>query len=274
MDCGQILETLDAYAIGATLDDETSSIETHVASCVGCWSELEKARETASLISLTVPMRQAPDRLRERIISTAQRETSPGQGGKRRGFLERLGLGWPAAAGAMGVASVAAIAFGLSMQQQVDDLQAENSTLQASLRAETFDLGQQLAETEARVDEQEVLLAVAADEEATETEIEPALQSMEAGAHYTYSSDARAGVVECYGMQPLPPGKLYQMWVVAEDGTHPVATFLPGDGECLVAVDFAGLQSPATAIGVTVESIPGALDEPDGAWVLYSEFPD
>jgi anti-sigma factor RsiW len=127
MSCDQILELLDAYALGAVEPEEATGVEHHVAECVGCWNELGRAQETAALLTLSVPLKQAPERLGQRIISTAQRETSPIRGGEKQGFFRRLGVGWPALAGTLGVASVAAFAFGISMQEQVNDLEAENS---------------------------------------------------------------------------------------------------------------------------------------------------
>jgi hypothetical protein len=273
MDQEHVIEQLDAYAIGALEAPEADGIERHVADCVSCWNELGRAQEAASLLALSVPMHEAPARLGERIISTAQRETSPiPVRTEGRGFFARLGLGWPAAAGAMGMASVALIAFGMYTQNQVNDLEDENAQLSSQLQASTFALEQELASTQAQVEEQEILLAVSSDEQAQEFEVAP--RSGDVGnAQYTYSPNGKQGVVECYGLDPLPPGMLYQLWVVSEDGAHPMATFLPQDGECLVTMSLGYLESPPTGIGVTTELIPGGLDEPEGEWVLYSELP-
>ena len=273
MSCEQIVEILDAYALGAVEPEEAANVEGHVADCVECWNELGRAHEAAALLALSVPRLEAPALLGERIISTAQREATPVRAEKKPSLFERLGFGWPAAAGAMGVASVAAIVFGLSMQQQVNDLEDENAALNSELRASTFALEQDLANTEARVEEQEILLAVSSDDNAQELEVAPMSTNDNGAARYTYSADVRQGVVECYGMETLPPGMLYQVWVVNEDGTHPMATFQPQDGKCLVTMSLGYLDSPPTGIGVTVETIPGGLDGPSGEWALYSEIP-
>jgi len=272
MDCEQILEMLDAYALGAAAPEEASSVEGHVADCVECWNELGRAQEAAALLALSVPLHEAPARLGERIISTAQREASPIRAEKKPGLLGRLGLGWPAAAGTMGLASVVAIVFGLSMQQQVNDLEDENATLNSELRASTFALEQDLADTEARVAEQEILLAVSSDENAQEFEVTPRTAGTQSAAHYTYSPGDRQGVIECYGLEPLAPGMLYQLWVTNEDGDHAMATFQPQNGECLVTMSLGYLDSPPTGIGVTIETIPGGLDE-HSEWVLYAKIP-
>jgi len=266
-----VIELLDAYALGALEEAETNSVEAHVADCVECWNEMTTAQEAAGLLSLSVAIHEAPARLGERIISTAQRETSPVPIERRRGFWGRFSR--PIGIGAMGVASVAVIAVGLTMQQQVDDLEAENAALNAELRAETFALEQELADTEARVAEQEILFAVSSDENAQEFAVAPRSGSVEGSASYAYSPDARQGVVECIGLEPLPPGMLYQLWVESDEGTHPMATFQPVDGECLVTMSLGYLESAPTAIGITTEMIPGGLDEPSTPWLLYSEIP-
>jgi hypothetical protein len=277
MDSEHVLEQLDAYALGAVEEDEAKVIEEHIAECVGCWNELGRAQETAALLTLSVPLHQAPERLGQRIISTAQRETSPIRAEEKRGFFQRIGMGWPALAGTFGVATVAAFAFGLSMQQQVSDLEGENSALSADLRASTFALEQELASTKSQVETQEILFEVSNDEDAQQFDVMPVAstgpRSDPGVARYTYSASESQGVVECTGLDPLPPGMLYELWVVNDDGTHPVATFQPQDGECLVTMKLGYLESPPTGIGVTTETIPGGLDEPDGDWILYSEIP-
>lgn len=277
IDSEHVLELIDAYALGAVEEQEAAVIEEHVAECVPCWNELGRAQETAAMLSLSVPLHQAPERLGQRIISTAQRESSPVRTEEKRGFFGRIGIGWPALAGTLGVATVAAFAFGLSMQQQVNDLEGENSTLTADLRASTFALEQELASTKSQIETQEILFEVSSDEDAQEFAVMPVAStgpsSDPAVAQYTYSASEHQGVVECTGLEPLPPGTLYELWIVNDEGSHPVGTFQPQDGECLVTMQLGYLESPPTGIGVTTEVIPGGLDEPEGDWVLYSEIP-
>ena len=42
MDCDQVGELLDAYALGAAEADEAAALEEHVADCVRCWSSSMK----------------------------------------------------------------------------------------------------------------------------------------------------------------------------------------------------------------------------------------
>ena len=40
VDCQQVAEMLDAYALGALGAEEVRAVEAHVADCVSCWEEV------------------------------------------------------------------------------------------------------------------------------------------------------------------------------------------------------------------------------------------
>ena len=133
MDCQEVRELLDAYALGATEPVESEGLERHLSDCIRCWEELSEAQRTAAALSLAVGIEAAPARLRDRVLSQAERE-----GRRERGFWgirQALGRGWPALAGAVAAAGVAALAFAAVLQLEVNDLRDENDEMAFQLQS-------------------------------------------------------------------------------------------------------------------------------------------
>lgn len=74
MECEQIGELLDAYALGALSPEETGPIEEHLADCLRCWEHLNESQKAAALLVLAVPLEQPREELRRRIIAQAAKE--------------------------------------------------------------------------------------------------------------------------------------------------------------------------------------------------------
>lgn len=275
MDCQQIMELLDGYALGASDEKETRHIESHVADCVRCWEELSKAQQTAALLALSVPIHQAPARIGERIMSQVQREKAGIRNVEDKApFWQRFRLGWPVASGAFAATSAAAVIFAAFLQVQVSDLKDENSALESNLRSATFSMEQQLAAADTRLTEQQTIFTVLADSNKEEVKVGPSSATVQATAYYTWSPDTKKGFVRCENLPSLPPGKVYQLWVTSERKAHPVATVQPDNGWCQVPLDMDFLTGDMAGIGISVEQLPGGIERPKGGWLLYAHFPD
>ncbi len=272
MDCTEILDVLGAYALGAADAEETKWVEEHVADCVKCWEELEREQQAAALLSLAVPIESVSPRLEARIISQAQRDKVGVRTEPRPNIFQRLRLGWPATAGAFGVASVAAIVFSSALQMQVQDLQDENNRLSQEVRDSTLTLQQQLQQTDSVLEEQQAVFAVLSDDSAPTIKVSAAGQ--DAAAYYSWSPETKKGFIRCENMPALPVGKTYQVWVTSQKVAYPIGTFSSEDGTCQVTTDVNFLDAKPAGIGISVESLPGALEHPTGGWMLYAHFSD
>jgi hypothetical protein len=272
MDCEQVRELLDAYALGATEPGDAKAVEEHVADCVRCWDELSTGQRTAALIALTVPIEQAPARLEQRIIAQAQRERSPKL--ERAPFWQRLRT-WPAAAGALSAASLAALSVSAFLGFQVQDLHNQNSDLQAQLSSTTTTLQQQLADTNNQLADQRSISTILSDDTRKQIDMSPPGGNGIAEAYYTWSPDSRKGFMVCDNLPSLKPGEVYQVWVVTDSSQSvPMATFTSTDGTCQATMDFAAvsLTGRPTGIGVTAEDAPGGATQPTGPWLLYAHL--
>ena len=103
IDCEEVIELLDAYALGASETADSRAIEEHVTDCVRCWEELSKAQRTAALVALSVPIEAAPARMESQIMQYAARQRRTASGERSAGA--RVRFGWPATAGALGLAA-------------------------------------------------------------------------------------------------------------------------------------------------------------------------
>ena len=274
MDCQQIMELLDGYALGASDEQETRHIESHVADCVRCWEELSKAQQTAALLALSVPIQQAPARLGEQIVAQAQREKAGVQSVDRASFWQRFRFGWPVASGGLAATSAAAIVFATFLQVQVSDLQDENTNLMSDFRSATFSMEQQLADADSRLSEQQTIFTVLSDSKKKEVEVGASSETVQATAYYTWSPDTEMGFVRCENLPPLPPGKVYQLWVTADGEAYPISTVQPENGWCQEPLNLSFLTADLAGIGISVEQLPGGIERPAGGWLLYAHLPD
>jgi hypothetical protein len=269
LDCEQIRELLDAYALGAADSAEVKVIEEHVGDCVRCWDELSSSQATAALLALSVRIEHPDPRLEQRIMSLAQRETKPRE--ERVPFWRRLTVSpWPATAGAFGAISIAALVVTSLLHFQVQDMQDQNADLETQLRALTFNLQQNVQLTSSQQAEQEEIFSILADDSHREVAV-TAKDSSSGEAYYTWSSEKEKGFVICDGLPALSPGMVYQLWFVVGGVAYALQPFISSNGSCQVTLDLSFLQQRPDGIGITVEKAPGAT-RPSKPWLMYGDF--
>ncbi|HUF52531.1 MAG TPA: anti-sigma factor [Dehalococcoidia bacterium] len=269
MDCSEIRELLDAYAISATSRAEADSVERHVADCVRCWEELSKAQRTAALLALSVPMEEAPPAIGARLMAEARRDLAGIHTERRAPLLQRLRFGWSTAAAGLGAASVAALAFAGFLQAQVNDLRDENQVLQSEISAATVSLAQQNQALASASETQASLIRLAGETTSVEMTTSPQAEE-EVSVAYTWSTDHRSGVVTCQDLADPPEGKVYQVWFSAGGSRYPAASFTPEDGSCLIAVDVPDGWREPTGVGISLEDPEAVANHPQDGWLAYA----
>jgi hypothetical protein len=253
MDCEQVKELLDAYALGAAEADEAIAIEEHVADCVRCWSSLDEAQRAAAAIALSTAFRRPPQSLRDRIVAEAERGESAA--GPRFGaLLRRL---WPAGAGLLAAGAAASLAFALVLQSEVSDLNDKNDSLVAQMDAAGDQLG-----------EQRQLMAVLASPDVQGVSLKPTDPASQAEAVYYWSSGT--GALLCNNLPALEPGQAYQVWLLTEDESYFAGSLATWDGIGQLGMDLRDLPERPIAIGVSIEDDPGAQTPRE--MFLYAEF--
>jgi anti-sigma-K factor RskA len=257
VDCNEVRDLLDAYALGAASAEEAYAIEGHVAGCPDCWAELDKSRRTASLLAVSVPMRRAPDHLRRRIMRRAQADERIDTPTSR---VRRL---WPSRRPAIAGLGLAGIALVLAsvLQFQLTDL-----------RGDRDQLAEELSAASSEIEQQRQIVAVLSASDSQKLPMQPVALRSEAESVYNWSRESAAGFVLCNNFPALPAGRVYQVWFVFQAGAEPVATFLPsGDGGCQIPMDLSRVESRPAGIGISIEPEGGSM-RPSGGWFAYASF--
>jgi FtsZ-binding cell division protein ZapB len=273
VDCNEIRDILDAYAISATSREESDAIETHVADCVRCWEELTKAQRTAALLALSSPIVEAPEHLESRVMAEARRGLASIRSEQNVPFLQRLRFGWSAAAAGLGAASVAALAFAGFLQAQVNDLRDENNSLEASMAEAAVELqrkDQQIENVSETTSQIANLLG-----ETTTVEMTPKDTADESMIiQYSWGEDHRSGAVKCHDVPPPPDGQVYQVWFSTGGSRYAAGSFIPQDGDCFVPIELPDewTQEPV-GVGVSIEDPEAVVDKPQDGWLAYAYLP-
>ncbi len=253
MDCQEVAEILDAYALGAAERSEGRGLEEHVGDCLRCWEELNKAQRTAALLALSLPVADAPDHLRERIM---RKVASQGWWGRTIPvLLPRLRLARPMVASFAGVAVLGFAAF---MQTEMSNLRGDNSALELKVARVDSDL-EQARQVEA------VLLAG----DSQQVPINPASTTSGATGAYHWSAATGIGVIFLTNMPPLTWGSSYQAWFTFGDAAISAGTCFTVGGFCRFEVDLSVMSAPPDAVGISVEPLGGS-GEPTGGWVMFA----
>ncbi len=254
--CQEVLELLDAYALGAVDKAEAAEVERHVADCVPCWEELVKSQRTAALLALSVPIRQAPRYLVSRIIARAERERRPAT----PAFASPLRPSWRTTARLLGFAGVAALVLAGFLQVQM-----------SNLRGDKNELADQLSATSSKLEQQRQIVAVLSAEDTQKIAMEPAALRSEAESVYNWSRENASGFVVCHNFPLQAAGRVYQVWFVSEGKVEPVATFVPQEGSCQIPMDMSRIDWRPEGIGISIEP-EGGSDSPTRPWLLYASF--
>jgi len=240
---------LAGHAIGSLSDPDARDAERLIRNDEDAAREFEAYRDLADLIALSVPMRRADPRLRDRVIQAARRSTWRGRRNYRR-FLPVAG---------MAAALMLVTFWAVSLQSTIHGLREEQSALAAIVEADAKrldeldlsaasaqqagDLGVKL---ETALRDQQLVLAVQADPDARLTELTPTSAAHGGSGRYYWSDANKAGVLLVYGMPPLPLGASYRVWL--EDGqsrTVLSSTFdTDARGDSSVVLAFDGEERP------------------------------
>lgn len=255
MDCEQVKELLDAYALGAAEADEAQALEEHVADCVRCWSSLDEAQRAAAAIALSTAFQRAPDSLRKRILAEAERSKRPA-GPRQRQGLARL---WPVGGAMLVTAAAASLALALFLQTEVSDLRDEN-----------VELATEVETASARLTEQQQVMTVLFAPDREQVNLESTDPDSSAAAVYNWSRSAGAGALLCNNLPTLQEGQAYQVWFLTADSSYTAGTFNTWEGIGQLSMDLDGVPERPVAIGVSIQDAGGA-QEP-GKMILFAEL--
>ena len=240
MNCDELRDHYELYALGIAEDPERSEIRAHLdRNCSTCVPGVRGARELTTLIGATAPAVEAPARLRKRVLAIAGGQTA-------------TRLNWsPVWAAVAAGAVIAAIVFNVRVQRASAELAqavAELRRVQSESAAETREL--------ARLNE---AFAILNQPDARQVVFGGGAPQPPRGR--IFLDPARGVLLLASNLPPAPTGKTYEMWVIPKaKGSKPVPAGLfqsAADGTALHVlpgpVDVAG----TAAVAVTLEPAAG-----------------
>ncbi len=232
MEREEVHELTAAYALDALGDAEEAEYEEHLRHCERCREELAAFQETATALAFAAPAAAPPPALRERILEQARSE---------RPNVVPLPPRWTRRAATAVAATAAAAAVGVGVW--------------------AAGLSSTLGEERAARDRLEQATAILARPDAERIRVEGAN-----GALVVAPTGEAALVLT--GLDPLPAGRTYEAWVIADEKPRPAGLFDVRDETTVVALE---RSVPAGAVvAVTIEP-EGGVEEPTGEPLFTAE---
>lgn len=250
----QFAEDLALYAMGTLEGAERSRLEQHLATCEGCRQELANFHGDLSLMAMATSGPKPPQRARQRLLDAIAKEPRAAVGETRRAsrFNWWAAFGWAAA---------------VAMLLVVIQLRRENYFLHQSVNTLAALTGQQTIEL---ANAARVVDTLTAPESQTATLVASKTRPQPQGKAF-YLRNRSGLVFVANNLAPLPPDKIYELWLIPTSGA-PIAAglFKPDAKGNATVVNPPGLPAgvEAKTFAVTLESASGPHDAPRGTGVM------
>lgn len=230
-----VTDELELYALGALAPIDRARVAAHLSECPACREQARAIDEVVQELPETLPGREAPGQLRERILASARAELAAVRAPRRDpAWIARL------LRPALAVAAVMWLAVGA-----------------AAVINENLSLSNELK--------------VVASERAS---YESIVEGIRQGGRWWYMAgkddwagsggtliapraEGRPPFVVFHDLKPLPQGQLYTIWLVSADNTWVRGANFRPDGKDVQAVDVTAAIAGFDRCAVTIE---------DSAW--------
>ena len=256
-----------AYALDALEAAERAAFEAHLGSCGECAADVRQMRLAAGALPYAVPQVSPPPSLRARILGEIAGAAAPASApapamvaGETRGLPAWLQIA------AMLVIGAGVFFYAQRMQARVSNLEAQlrqAQTLVAAAERQTLE-----ARNVAFRAQSAMGVFAAPDVARIDLVGQPVAQTARARALW---SRARGMVFTVSNLPPLPPGRVYQVWVVTSQAPVSAGLLTPdasGGGSVYFETPVDIL--PPTAVAVTLEPA-GGVPAPTGAMYLVGK---
>lgn len=252
MNCQEASEHLDAYALGATDDDDTQLVAAHLAVCPRCRAALEACRAVVNQLGLAIATVRPSPGLKGRLLQAAQGSAAPRPATRAAPLPapRRFQVAW-ALAGAALVLAIVALAWSSDLSARLERAQSTVVTLQEQLR------------------QHEELVALMSGASVVEYSLAGTTVAPVAGARI-YLDPARVeAAFLAWNLPALAPNRAYQLWLIDPSGkrTDGGVFAVTGEGSAQIIVRSPLPFNAYRSFGVTVEPAGGSPG-PTGPRVL------
>lgn len=241
MNCGQLQDHYELFAIGVAEEPERDEIRAHLnRGCEVCMAGVKQATEIMALVGSTAPAAEPSKQLRRRILASV--------GGEQRR------LGWvPAWAAAAAVLAIATVYFATGQRHWAQEAQRSDQQAQAlreQIRTQTSEL--------TRLTEAFTIMNALETKEASFGTAQP-----KPPRGKVFINPVQGVLLMASNLPPAPAGKLYEMWMIPKNGKPlPAGLFQSENNGSAMHIQRGAVDLNSTgAVAVTVENERGA-DQP------------
>ena len=285
MECNETADLLGPYTLNALDAEERVQVESHVERCGDCLLKLQEEREVMVDLAFAVPQRRVPADVKRRLMARIDAGRARGLSARwagRAAGVERVlstllrGLA-PHTGKAITTFFVVGVVFGgMWFNDRLNDISAAS----AELGGEIESMVEREAEVRTMVANQRYLSSVSASPGVSVNLLRGTERTTDAWGMLTCCAVSDNGLVALLGvfdLPPLPPGQVYQTWLIRNGQRHPGSQFTvdsTGYGQTVIIpqailpeFDPVNMYIPFNefdAIGITVE--------PSGTAVLQGDL--
>jgi anti-sigma-K factor RskA len=236
-------EDLALYALGALAPDDQERIAAHLETCASCRTELMKLRGDAALLALSAPTVAPSARARERLFKEIAKTPAAEKSSVKLGAPW-----WQVTFPTLTALALIVFAFWLVAQNALIRHELDNARLTAAQQTAAVEQARQVVETLSATNAQRVTLVAA------QSKPQPQAQTI-------YQRDKGRLVLVASNLEPLPPNKAYELWILPANGSAPIpaGTFQPdarGNASLVLPQIPTGVE--AKGFAVTIEPQGGS----------------
>jgi hypothetical protein len=248
----RFLELVPLAALDALDGEDLVQFRDHVAGCHDCRRELPAHQKVAGLIATAADPVPPPPALRVRTMAAAGIAVAPS---RRRAWL-------PLAA----AAAFAALAGVIHLDRNAARRDAEQA--RAGAEQERTRAQQEGDAMRARLGEQDRMIALLTHRDTRMTVLAAAPAGAEPMGRVLWNPTSRRAVLMAEGLPAVPPGKAYEVWVIADGAPRAAGVFRPdAQGRAVVTLPDVAETARARTFAVTLEPEAG-VPAPTGPMVL------
>jgi anti-sigma-K factor RskA len=260
-------EQADEYAIGSLEPEVERLIALHLAECADCRMLVKDSEQLAAAFALNAPRRQAPHRLRERVMRSAGLRA-------QRPWHRVITVGRAVAGVAAVFVAIAAFTGMISIRNQVGDLRDRNSQLQtqidnalsqqveiAALKRGLDDATLNSEELKRAADSDRDLLLALMSPKTKVADVFTRDDTSRSIGRLVWDEDQKRVWFVASELPQRPKGETYQLWANAGGKFYSLGVFSP-DSTGFARYDTTVPQGLATyeSAVVTIERAGGALE--------------
>jgi len=252
----QFADGLALYALGSLHGDERSTLETHLEGCASCRRELELLRGDMSLMALTTAGPKPPVRSRQRLMAAIAKEPHMPMVVEKPVAAAPRRSGWGLFAWTGWAAAAAMLLLAMSLMRNNSALVRDLTSVTAQYR----DQGSKLQQANE-------IVATLLDPEAKKIELVAAGSKPQPRGKAIYERRNHNLIFFASSLPPLPPEKIYELWLFPANGGAPIAAglFKPdARGSATVVNPPLPEGVEAKNFAVTLEPESGSHETPRG----------